>query len=259
MDPNVPYMVYVFCVVFSILPSIAVALRFQARHQKKNALFEDDWLVLVALVSPLIERLMVNNNEALRLPQSPQRRLSSLGWQQVAVRPLRRDSHGSPIYDHRYVIFQKVRQSLQRFKIIFQTHYCLDQDHIRSRPLPVMGPQPYKTIRSLPVSPYFRCSRTQVQHRIHNRHCSCDLLTYRILHHEHLPYYPVYQMWAMNPRGRKPIMKSTKMFLAQSYADVALDVVIIALPIPLCKFSLVGHAMSSADLCSLEITDGSQE
>lgn len=50
-------------------------------------------------------------------------------------------------------------------------------------------------------------------------------------------YYPIRGMWAMNPKEAHATMKSpTKMFLAQSYADVALDVVIIAVPIPLSKF-----------------------
>jgi hypothetical protein len=88
MDPNVPYMIYAFCVIFSVLPSIAVALRFQARLRKKNALLADDWLVLVALVSIFMERLIIDNNGALRLLQSPQRCLSSLGLQRVTAEGL---------------------------------------------------------------------------------------------------------------------------------------------------------------------------
>lgn len=50
-------------------------------------------------------------------------------------------------------------------------------------------------------------------------------------------YWPISGMWATNPEAVHSLMKpATKMFLAQSYSDVALDVVIIAVPIPLSKF-----------------------
>ncbi|KAL7621384.1 hypothetical protein AAE478_008706 [Parahypoxylon ruwenzoriense] len=48
-----------------------------------------------------------------------------------------------------------------------------------------------------------------------------------------LQCYPVETFWAQNPKDQRPIMKTTRMFLSQSYADVALDVVIISLPVPL--------------------------
>jgi hypothetical protein len=48
-------------------------------------------------------------------------------------------------------------------------------------------------------------------------------------------YYPIQGMWATNPKDAHAIKNPTTMFLAQSYADVALDVIIIAVPIPLSK------------------------
>jgi hypothetical protein len=48
-------------------------------------------------------------------------------------------------------------------------------------------------------------------------------------------YYPIHGIWAINPKGAHAIKHQTTMYLAQSYADVALDVIIIAVPIPLSK------------------------
>jgi hypothetical protein len=41
---------YAFAVIFSILPTVAVALRFWARKRKKAQLLWDDWAIVLALV-----------------------------------------------------------------------------------------------------------------------------------------------------------------------------------------------------------------
>lgn len=94
VDSNVPYMIYAFCVIFSILPSIAVALRFQARRRKKKALLADDWLCLVALVATIATSILIIIGVAAG----------------NGGRLLPRDAHGAPIRDHRFVIFKKVRE-----------------------------------------------------------------------------------------------------------------------------------------------------
>ena len=42
---------YVWPIVFSILPTIFVALRFYVRRMTKNELRWDDWWIVVAMVS----------------------------------------------------------------------------------------------------------------------------------------------------------------------------------------------------------------
>lgn len=44
------------------------------------------------------------------------------------------------------------------------------------------------------------------------------------------------QLWAVEPSVPKHCIQQLKMFLAQAYADVATDVLIICLPIPISKF-----------------------
>jgi nicotinamide riboside transporter PnuC len=48
---HVPTMLLVFSVVFSIIPTIAVALRLQAAGRTKSRLYWDDWTIILALVS----------------------------------------------------------------------------------------------------------------------------------------------------------------------------------------------------------------
>lgn len=48
-----------------------------------------------------------------------------------------------------------------------------------------------------------------------------------------LQFMPIEGWWTKPPNAKKPGLDLTKMYLAQSYADVALDVLIISLPVPL--------------------------
>lgn len=48
-----------------------------------------------------------------------------------------------------------------------------------------------------------------------------------------LQFLPIDSWWLVPPNKKIPKLDLTKMYLAQSYADVALDVLIISLPIPL--------------------------
>lgn len=74
-------------------------------------------------------------------------------------------------------------------------------------------------------------------------------------------YYPVHTQWAQDPREMRPAMDLTKMFLSQSYADVALDILIISIPIPL-SMSIPCEGKLNTDqqsLSSLETPNGLTE
>lgn len=47
---------------------------------------------------------------------------------------------------------------------------------------------------------------------------------------------PVQNAWAINPTENRSSIELTKMFLSQSYIDVATDVLIVSLPIPISKY-----------------------
>lgn len=49
-DNTLPRLLYAFSVIFTVLPTFVVTLRFQARRRKKNPLLWDDWMILLALV-----------------------------------------------------------------------------------------------------------------------------------------------------------------------------------------------------------------
>jgi hypothetical protein len=55
-----------------------------------------------------------------------------------------------------------------------------------------------------------------------------------------LQFLPIDSWWLVPPNKEIPKLDLTKMYLAQSYADVALDVLIISLPISLSLSHLQG-------------------
>lgn len=63
-------------------------------------------------------------------------------------------------------------------------------------------------------------------------------------------YTPFHSMWGrVTTQAHPTFSSSTSMFLAQSYADVALDAIIISLPIPLGMFHRHIYQLYKADMC----------
>jgi hypothetical protein len=60
-------------------------------------------------------------------------------------------------------------------------------------------------------------------------------------------YTPISSMWAVPSQAHPTFSQSTQMYLAQSYADVALDVVIITIPIPISMSFLILAQVSFAN------------
>lgn len=50
---NSPEMLYAFAGIFMALPTIAVTLRFYARHKKRTPLGWDDWLIVFSLCATI--------------------------------------------------------------------------------------------------------------------------------------------------------------------------------------------------------------
>jgi hypothetical protein len=65
-------------------------------------------------------------------------------------------------------------------------------------------------------------------------------------------YYPVHTQWAQNPMDMRPSMELTRMFLSQSYADVALDIMIVSLPIPLSRYFLRKSSLGTQKVDGLQ-------
>jgi len=191
-------MIYAFCVVFSILPAVAVVLRFQARHRKKHALLADDWLVLVALISTIATAVLIAIGVALG----------------GGGRSLPRDAHGAPIHDNKYVVFKKTMYGADLTQLWALGPTKLSVLFFYRRIFGVCGRKFNATSMSLIVT------------------VICWQIAFFFTNM--FQYYPIHGMWAKNSKDAHAMLKApTQMFLAQSYADVALDVVIIAVPIPL--------------------------
>ncbi|KAF7532291.1 hypothetical protein G7054_g8113 [Neopestalotiopsis clavispora] len=195
---SMPTMLLVFSVIFSIIPTVAVAFRFQSRRSTKSKLSWDDWTILFALVACIATAILIIIGVA------------SGGMGQH----LKMTADGKPIYDHEYVIFQKVNYGIDLAQLL------------------ALGPTKASVL--LLYRRIFGIASRRFQYISMTLLIIVIMWTIAFFLTNALQYTPVYSMWSQIPSQAHPTFKqSTKMFLAQSYADVALDVLIIILPIPL--------------------------
>ncbi|KAI2768966.1 hypothetical protein F4815DRAFT_450808 [Daldinia loculata] len=196
-DNNVPTTLLALSIVFSIIPTIAVALRFQAIRRARSRLFWDDWTILVSVLSCITMGILI-----------------IIGVVAGNLGQHLKFTDGKPIYDSEYVIFQKVQYGVDFAQLL------------------ALGPTK--------VSVLFLYRRIFGDDGRRFNIISMSLIliviawTIAFFFTNAFQYTPVYSMWASTPAEAHPTFKqSTKMFLAQSYADVALDTIIISLPVPL--------------------------
>ncbi|OTA92757.1 hypothetical protein M434DRAFT_31514 [Hypoxylon sp. CO27-5] len=194
-DNNVPTLLYTCSVIFSVIPMIAVGLRFQARRRTQSRLFWDDWTILVSLLSCVTIAILI-----------------IIGVSAGAMgRHLKLDANGKPIYDQEYVIFQKMNYGIDLAQLL------------------ALGPTKasvlllYRRIFGVDGRRFNIISMTLIAVVI--------AWTITFFFTNAFQYTPVDSMWT--PKAHLTFKHSTRMFLAQSYFDVALDVTIISLPIPL--------------------------
>ncbi|KAF2846521.1 hypothetical protein T440DRAFT_510834 [Plenodomus tracheiphilus IPT5] len=129
-------------------------------------------------------------------------------------RPLPRDAYGNPTRTHKYIIFKKTMYGADLTQLWALGPTKLSVLFLYRRIFGVMGRKFNAISMSLVVL------------------VICWHIAFFFTNM--FQYYPIRGMWAMNPKDAHSTMKSsTKMFLAQSYADVALDIVIITVPMPL--------------------------
>ncbi|KAI0602835.1 hypothetical protein F4775DRAFT_530760 [Biscogniauxia sp. FL1348] len=195
---NVPTLLYVFSVVFSVIPTIAVIFRFQSIRRTHNRLHWDDWIIVFALVSCITTAILIIISVAA----------GGMG------RNLKRDANGHPIYDHEYEIFQRM-------------NYGIDLSQLLALgPTKVSVLLLYRRIFGVDGRRFNVISMSLI--------IIVVAWTTAFFFTNAFQYTPVDDMWTKVPTEAHPTFaQSTQMFLAQSYADVALDVVIIMLPCPL--------------------------
>ncbi|KAK8055067.1 hypothetical protein PG993_000294 [Apiospora rasikravindrae] len=194
-------LLYVFSVVFSIIPSVAVALRFQSRHLTRCQLFWDDWTILISLIACITTAILIIIGVAA----------GNMG-QHIPL-----DGAGKPVYDNKYVIFQRQ----------LQVQYGIDLSQLLT-----LGPTKisvlllYRRIFGVDGRRFNVISLTLIG--------AVTIWMVVFFFTNAFQYTPVYSMWGKVPSQSHPTYSSsTSMFLAQSYADVALDAIIISLPVPL--------------------------
>ncbi|KAI0183597.1 hypothetical protein EV127DRAFT_474986 [Xylaria flabelliformis] len=185
-ETDLPVLLYAFSVIFSVIPVVAVTLRFKARHMTRSPLLWDDWTILVALV-----------------------RVAVGGMGQH----LKIDVDGNPIYDDKFVIFQK-------------TVFAVDISQLTA-----LGPTKlsvlllYRRIFGVHGRRFNIISKALITLTI--------AWTIAFLFTNIFQYEPVSGYWSKEPQNRVATQELTRMYLSQSYADVSLDVAIISLPVPL--------------------------
>ncbi|KAJ8115107.1 hypothetical protein ONZ43_g4744 [Nemania bipapillata] len=89
---SLPNTLYALSIIFAVLPTVVVALRFQVKSKTNSKIFWEDWAILFALASCIVYAVFVIIGVAA----------GGLG------RPLKRDAAGKPIYDAKFFIFQRV-------------------------------------------------------------------------------------------------------------------------------------------------------
>ncbi|KAI0479833.1 hypothetical protein F4859DRAFT_477503 [Xylaria cf. heliscus] len=198
---NLPNLLYALSIVFVALPIIIVALRFQVKFKSNPRIFWDDWNILLALLSCIIYAVFVIIGVAA----------GGLG------RPLKRDVEGEPIYDDTFFIFQRVSYVTNAIQIL------------------ALGPT------KLAVLLFYR-RIFSVEGRVERRGFNIISLTLMVLvivwtvsffFTNIFTYTPVSDMWTKPPgKAHHTFEHATRMYNAQCFADMALDAIIITLPLP---------------------------
>ncbi|KAI1373973.1 hypothetical protein F4677DRAFT_427807 [Hypoxylon crocopeplum] len=195
-DNSLPNLLYALSVVFAVFPTIVVALRFQVKTKSNPRIFWDDWMIVFALLSCIIDAVFIIIGVAT----------GGLG------RPLKRDAVGDPIYDDEFFMFQRVSyvtnavqmMALGPTKIavllLYRRIFGVDQQGFKlvSNILMVL-------VAVWTVSFFF-----------------VNIFTYT----------PISDMWTKPPgKAHATYEHATDMYNAQCFADMSLDVIIITLPL----------------------------
>ncbi|KAI1387570.1 uncharacterized protein F4822DRAFT_406953 [Hypoxylon trugodes] len=197
-NSDISTMLYVFSAIFGLIPTIAVALRFQVRRRIQSSFKWDDWVILFALLSCITMAISIVVGTAA----------GGMG------RPLRRDIYGNPIYDHQYVIYQKI-------------NYVIDLAQLLALgPTKVSVLLLYRRIFGIDKRRFNVISGLLITMVI--------AWTIVFFFTNAFQKTPVSEVWAEKPSENfGTFANTTDMYLAQSYIDVVLDVLIITLPVPL--------------------------
>ncbi|KAI1264671.1 hypothetical protein F5Y18DRAFT_389762 [Xylariaceae sp. FL1019] len=198
-DSDVPALIYALSVLFTVIPTLAVLFRFQVRFRSHVHLGNDDWTILFALLSCIATAVLLIVGAAA----------GGMG------RPLKRDTGGNPIYDQEYVVFEEVTYAI-----------CLTQVlAIGATKVSVL--LLYRRIFGIEGRRFNKISIALL--------LSATAWTLIFFITNTIQFEPINAGWTQLPlevHHRFP-KGNTDMFLAQSYVDAGLDVLIIILPIPL--------------------------
>ncbi|KAI1324464.1 hypothetical protein F5Y16DRAFT_380989 [Xylariaceae sp. FL0255] len=196
-DADITPLIYGLAVVFSILPIVAVGCRFHIRLRSARLGLED-WTILVSLIGCIVTAILLVIGAAV----------GRLG------RPLDRDAQGQPVYDYGFFIVEKI-------------DYGIDLSQMFA-----LGPT------KISVLLLYRRIFGVDGRRFNIISMSLIMLTFAwtiiFFVANALQYINPADSWTKPPSEAPTRWDNiTLVFLAQSYADVALDVLIIALPVPL--------------------------
>ncbi|KAI1770179.1 hypothetical protein F4818DRAFT_433705 [Hypoxylon cercidicola] len=196
-DNSLPHLLYALSIVFSVLPIIVVALRFQAKTKSSPRVLWEDWMILFALLSCIIYAIFVIIGAAA----------GGLG------RPLKRDAFGEPIYDDEFFIFQRVSYVTNAIQML-----ALGPTKIAVLLL-------YRRIFGVERHGFNMISLALI--------ALVAVWTISFFFTNIFTYTPVSDMWTKPPGEAHPTFKhATIMYNAQCFADMALDAIIIMLPLP---------------------------
>ncbi|KAI1751648.1 hypothetical protein F4782DRAFT_531422 [Xylaria castorea] len=194
---SLPNLLYALSILFSVLPTIVVALRFQVKTKSNPRIFLDDWLILLALVSCIVYAVFLIIGVAA----------GGLG------RPLKRDATGEPIYDDEFFLFQKVSYVTNFVQMI------------------ALGPTKlavlllYRRIFGVDRRGFNLISMTLMGLVI--------AWTGAFLFTNIFTYTPIEDMWTKPPgKAHATFEHPTAMYNSQCFADMVLDIFIIVLPLP---------------------------
>ncbi|KAI0112580.1 hypothetical protein GGR51DRAFT_507585 [Nemania sp. FL0031] len=194
---SLPNLLYALSIVFAVLPTAVVALRFQVKTKTNPKIFLDDWVILLALVSCIVYAVFVIIGVAA----------GGLG------RPLKRDAVGKPIYDDKFFIFQRVS---------FVTNFVQ---------ISALGPTKlsvllfYRRIFGVERSAFNIISATLIFFVV--------IWTGAFFFTNIFSYTPVSDIWTKPPGEANPTFDHvTEMYNAQCFADMTLDALIVTLPLP---------------------------
>ncbi|KAH9906754.1 hypothetical protein F4778DRAFT_594839 [Xylariomycetidae sp. FL2044] len=196
-DDKLPHLLYALSIVFSVLPIIIVALRFQVKTKSNPRIFWDDWMILLALVSCVVYAVFVIIGVAA----------GGLG------RPLKRDSTGEPIYGDEFFIFQRVSYVTNAVQMLS------------------LGPTKLAVL--LLYRRIFGTERRAFSAVSLALMVLVAVWTVAFFFTNIFTYTPISDMWTKPPgQAHATFAQATQMYDAQCFADMALDVVIITLPLP---------------------------